>query len=179
MSAIYAYALTFIVVYWCIKMETGRSHLGGSVAHSKGKSGESVVTILMFLCGSPRSWASIERTNHMLVIMGPVSLVVGCQQKLDFSSLLHWLLWERSCVWTHESVSYRAIDCVGSPFSQRQWIYSNLLTTARKVTTYGDRLQEAYAGYIWTGVGSVRVVLIGFSPTGCTSIQIVTTLEYK
>jgi hypothetical protein len=179
MSAIYAYALTFIGVYWCIKMETRRSHLGGSVAHSKGKSGESVVTILMFLCGSPRPWASIERTNHMLVIMGPVSLVVGCQQKLDFSSLLHWLLWERSWVWTHESVSYRAMDCVRSPSSRRQWIYSNLLTTARKVTTYGDHLQEAYAGHIWTGVGSIHVVLIGFFPTGCTSIRIVVTLEYK
>jgi hypothetical protein len=115
----------------------------------------------------------------MLVIMGPVSLVVGCQQKLDFVSLLHWLLWERSWVWTRESINYRAIDYVGSPSSWRQWIYSNLLTTARKVTTYGDRLQEAYAGYIWTGVGSVRVVLIGFSPTGCTSIRIIATLEYK
>jgi hypothetical protein len=36
------------------KMETGRDHLGGSVEHSEGKSGESVVTIPRFLCGSPR-----------------------------------------------------------------------------------------------------------------------------
>jgi hypothetical protein len=28
--------------------------LGGSVEHSKGKGGESVVSILRFLCGSPR-----------------------------------------------------------------------------------------------------------------------------
>jgi hypothetical protein len=34
------------------KMETGRGHLGESVKHSKGKGGESVVVILMFLCGS-------------------------------------------------------------------------------------------------------------------------------
>jgi hypothetical protein len=27
--------------------------------------------------------------------MGPVSLVAGCQHKLDFFSLLHWLFWER------------------------------------------------------------------------------------
>jgi hypothetical protein len=33
-------------------METGRGHLGGSVEHSKGKGGESVVAILSFLCGS-------------------------------------------------------------------------------------------------------------------------------
>jgi hypothetical protein len=42
--------------YWILifdKMEIERSHLGGSVEHSKGKSGESVVAILRFLCGSP------------------------------------------------------------------------------------------------------------------------------
>jgi hypothetical protein len=36
------------------KMEIGHGHLGGSVEHSEGKGGESVVTILRFLCGSPR-----------------------------------------------------------------------------------------------------------------------------
>jgi hypothetical protein len=35
------------------KIETGRGQLGGLVEHSKGKGGESVVAILMFLCGSP------------------------------------------------------------------------------------------------------------------------------
>jgi hypothetical protein len=43
--------------YWILmldQMETGRGHLGGSVKHSEGKSGESVVGILRFLCGSPR-----------------------------------------------------------------------------------------------------------------------------
>jgi hypothetical protein len=34
-------------------METGQGHLGGSVEHSEGKDGESVVAILSFLCGSP------------------------------------------------------------------------------------------------------------------------------
>jgi hypothetical protein len=52
----------------------------------------------------------------MLVFMGPVSLVVNCQQKLDFSPLLHWLLWERSWVRTLGSVNRRAVDYVGSPF---------------------------------------------------------------
>jgi hypothetical protein len=36
------------------KMETGQGHLEGSVKHSEGKGGESVVAILRFLCGSPR-----------------------------------------------------------------------------------------------------------------------------
>jgi hypothetical protein len=40
--------------------------------------------------GPPR--ASIERTNYMLVFMGPVSLVVGCQHKLGFSPRFNaWL----------------------------------------------------------------------------------------
>jgi hypothetical protein len=78
--------------------------------------------------------ASIERTDRMLVFMGPVSLVVGHQQKLDFFPLFHWLLWERSWVWTHRSVSQRDVDCVGSPSSWGQWICSNLLMTVRKIT---------------------------------------------
>jgi hypothetical protein len=29
---------------------------------------------------------------------------------------------------------------------------------------------KVYAGHTWTGVGSVRAVLVVFSPTGCTTI---------
>jgi hypothetical protein len=36
------------------KMEIGWSILGGSVEHSEGKGGESVVAIPRFLCGSPQ-----------------------------------------------------------------------------------------------------------------------------
>jgi hypothetical protein len=36
------------------KMETRQDHLGGSVEHSEGKGGESVVAIPMFLYGHPR-----------------------------------------------------------------------------------------------------------------------------
>jgi hypothetical protein len=50
-SAIGAYTLSFQRLM-LDKMEIGRGHLGGSVEHSKGKGGESVVTILRFLCGS-------------------------------------------------------------------------------------------------------------------------------
>jgi hypothetical protein len=43
------------------KMETRWGCLGGSVEHSEGKGGESVVAILRFLCGSPRlCWLRTE-----------------------------------------------------------------------------------------------------------------------
>jgi hypothetical protein len=45
--------------------------------------------------------------------------------------------------------------------------------------TYENSPQEAYTGRAWTGVGSVRGVLVGFSPAGCTSIRIATTLRYE
>jgi hypothetical protein len=51
-------------------------------------------------------------------VMGLVSLVDSCQQKLDFSPLLHWLFWERSWVWTRGSVKHCVVDCVGSPSSR-------------------------------------------------------------
>jgi hypothetical protein len=98
--------------------------------------------------------------------MGPVNLVVGHRQELSLRPLLHWLVWERSWVRTRGSVSRRAVDCVGSTFSQEQWDLSKSVGTSRKVATYGDRPQEVYAGHMWTGVGSVRVVLVGFPLQG-------------
>jgi hypothetical protein len=68
--------------------------------------------------------------------MGPVSLVADCQQKLIFSPLLHWLLWERSYVWTRRPVSRHAVGWVGSPSSQYQWICSNLLMTTWRLTMH-------------------------------------------
>jgi hypothetical protein len=56
---------------------------------------------------------------------------------------------------------------------------SNSIGSVLKVAIYGDRPQEAYAGRTWTGAGSVRVVLVGFSPVGCTMIQIAVTLGYE
>jgi hypothetical protein len=59
-------------------METGRGHLRGPVEHSEGKGEKSVVAILRFLYGSPHLCRlSIERTDRILVFMGPVSLVAG------------------------------------------------------------------------------------------------------
>jgi hypothetical protein len=42
--------------------------------------------------------ASIERTDRMLVFMGPVSLVVSHRQELGLQLLLHSLAWERNWV---------------------------------------------------------------------------------
>jgi hypothetical protein len=94
--------------------------------------------------------------------MSPVNLVVGHRQELGLRPLLHWMVREKSWVRTHRSVSRRAVDCVGGPFSWEQWDLSKSVGASRNVITYGDRLQEAYAGRTWTGVGSVRVVLVGF-----------------
>jgi hypothetical protein len=111
--------------------------------------------------------------------MGPVNLVAGHRQELDLRPLLHWLVRERSWVRTRGSVSQRAVDCVGSPFSREQWDLSKSVGVPRKVATYEDRPQKAYTGRTWTGVRSVRVVLVRFSPAGCTSIRIAATLRYE
>jgi hypothetical protein len=68
---------------------------------------------------------------------------------------------------------------VGSTFLQEQCIRPTLLTTTRKVATYGDCPQEVYAEHMWTGMRSIRVVFVGFSPAGCTSIRIAAILGYK
>jgi hypothetical protein len=111
--------------------------------------------------------------------MGPVSLVVYHQQKLGLSLLLHWLVWERNWVRTHGSVSRRAVDYVESPFSWEQWDPSKYVDDSWKVATYDDYPREAYVGRTWTGMGSVRVVLIRFSPAWCTSIRIAMTIGYE
>jgi hypothetical protein len=55
----------------------------------------------------------------------------------------------------------------------------NSVDDSYKVAMYGDCPQEAYIGRTWTGVGSVRVMLAGFSPAGCTSIRITATFKYE
>jgi hypothetical protein len=111
--------------------------------------------------------------------MGPVSLVACHRQKLDLSLLLHWLAWERNWVRTCGLVSRRAVDCVRSHFSQEQWDPSKSADDSWKVSTYEDYPQEAYARHMSTGMGSVCIMLVRFSPTRCTSIQITVTLGYK
>jgi hypothetical protein len=163
--------------------------LRGSVEHSERKGGESVVAISMFLCGSPRLCQL--RTEGLVPVskywmyrshagdMGPVSLVAYHRQKLSISLMLHWWAWERNWVWTHRSASRRDVNCIRSPFSREQWNPSKSIDDSWKVVIYGDCPQEAYARRTWTGVGSVHVVLIRFSPVWCTSIRITATLGYE
>jgi hypothetical protein len=65
------------------------------------------------------------------------------------------------------------------PFFSGAVTLTNSVGGSWKVATYGGRSQEVYAGRTWTGVGGVRVMLVGFSPAGCTSIRLVVTLEYE
>jgi hypothetical protein len=83
-------------------------------------------------------------------VMGPISLVAGCQQKLVFSSLPHWLLWERSWVRTHGSNDRRAVDYVGSPSSQGQWICINLLTTLWQAAIHWPHEISMVNDHTWT-----------------------------
>jgi hypothetical protein len=80
---------------------------------------------------------------------------------------------------TDPQIGRHAVNYVRSSFSQEQWLYPSLLMTSQKVAMYGDCPQEAYVGRTWTDVGSIRVILVGFCPTGCTSIRITATLEYE
>jgi hypothetical protein len=85
------------------------------------------------------------------------------------SPLLHWLSRERN--WVRTQIGQPA--CWGlcqEPFFSGAVTPSNSDGGSWKVATYGGRPQEAYTGRMLTGVGSVRVVLVGFSPAGCTSI---------
>jgi hypothetical protein len=56
---------------------------------------------------------------------------------------------------------------------------SKYVGVSRKVATYEDHLQEAYVERTWTDVESICVMLVGFSPIGCTSIRIAATLGYE
>jgi hypothetical protein len=52
---------------------------------------------------------------------------------------------------------------------EEAFVCPSLLKTSQKAETYGVSLLEAYAGCMWTSVGSIHVVLVGFSPVGCPS----------
>jgi hypothetical protein len=67
----------------------------------------------------------------------------------------------------------------GALVSWEQRICPIRLMTRRKVVIYIDYPQEAYAWCTWTGVGSVHVALIGFSPVEYISIRITVTLRYE
>jgi hypothetical protein len=98
--------------------------------------------------------------------MDPVNLVVGCQPKYDFSTLLLGLLWERSKVRTRGSVSRHVVDCVGSPSSRVQWICSNLLMTGRRVAICGPREIRIVLGHTRTECGKRVPCWSGFPLQG-------------
>jgi hypothetical protein len=141
-----------------------------------------------FLCNSPRLCRL--RTEGLVPMskywtyrshagdMGLVSLVVCCRQVLGSSALLQWLCWERNWGGSHRPLS-RAESWSREHFFSGAVHLSNPIDDSRKVAMYGDHPQEAYAGHTWTGVGSVHVVLVEFSPAGCTSIRIAVTLVYE
>jgi hypothetical protein len=56
---------------------------------------------------------------------------------------------------------------------------SNAVNISQKVATYGDCSPEVYVGRTWTGVGSVRVMLVRFFSPGCILIRIAVTLGYE
>jgi hypothetical protein len=60
------------------------------------------------------------------------------------SPLLHWLAQERKWVRTRGSVIWRAMDYVGSPFSQERWVYSTLSMTHERLL-YVDHMR-----YVWS-----------------------------
>jgi hypothetical protein len=110
--------------------------------------------------------------------MGPVSLVVCHQQVLGLSALHQWLCWQRNWDSSHRPLSRAERWCREHFFSGAVHL-SNHVDDSWRVATYGYRPQEAYIGHTWTGMGSVRTVLVGFSPAECTSIRITATLEYE
>jgi hypothetical protein len=84
------------------KMETRRGHLGVTVEHSEGKSGESVVAISRFLCGSPqlcrlRTEGLVPMSKYWTYRshagdIGPISLVAYCRQMFGFlHCFIGWL----------------------------------------------------------------------------------------
>jgi hypothetical protein len=106
--------------------------------------------------------ASIERINHMLVFMGPVSLIVGHQHELGLCLLLHWLAQERNWVQTHGSVGQRAVDYFGSPFSREQWDPSKSVGVSKKVAICGPREIYMVLDYMRTECGKRVACWSGF-----------------
>jgi hypothetical protein len=141
-----------------------------------------------FLCGSPclcRLWTEglVPVSKYWMYRshagdVGPVSLVVCHQQVLGLSALLQWLCWEKNWGESRGPLS-RAERWSRKHFFSGAVHPSNPIDNSWKVATYGDRPQEAYAGRTWTGMGSIHVVLVGFSSAGCTSIRIAVTLRYE
>jgi hypothetical protein len=81
------------------------------------------------LAPASKYWTYRSHVGNMSLI----SLVVYRQQRVPLLPLLQQLAWERKWVWTHGSISHRAVDYVKSSFSQEQWLCPQLLMTSWKV----------------------------------------------
>jgi hypothetical protein len=101
-----------------------------------------------------------------VVDMCPISLVVYHQQRVALVPLLQWLAWERNWLRTRGSVSRRAVNFVGSPFSQEQWLCPSLLTTSWKVAICGPREIRMVEGHTRTEHKKRVVCWSGFSLQG-------------
>jgi hypothetical protein len=112
------------------------------------------------------SRASIECIDRMLVLLGLVSLIVCHQQREVFPPLLQWLAQERNWVWTHGSVSRRAVKSVRRPFSREQWLCPSLLMTVHRVAICGPREIRMVLNHTWTERGKRVVCWSGFSLQG-------------
>jgi hypothetical protein len=86
-------------------------------------------------CWTYRSYAGVYGSSK------PSSLL---STDVWLSPLLHWLTRERNWVRTRRSSSRRAVDCVGSHFSQEQWLCLALSMTCEGLL-YVDHVR-----YVWS-----------------------------
>jgi hypothetical protein len=63
----------------------------------------------------------------------------------------------------------------GALFLGSSWVPPTLLVAYERL----PRMGITHRKRTWTGVRSVRVMFVEFSPTGCTSIRIAATLRYE
>jgi hypothetical protein len=125
---------------------------------------------------SPR--VSIERTDRMLIFMGPASLIAGYQQ---MSAFLHcfigWLRREAGYGTTDRSAGVlwivsEALFLGSSDYVQRCRRLVKGCYALNAWDTYGI---EPYVDWAWKAYG----VLVRFSPAAYTSIRITATLRYE
>jgi hypothetical protein len=109
------------------------------------------------------------------MIMDPVNLVAGYQQMLGFTPTTS-LVGSGEKLGTDPRIGQSA--CCGLC---REPFFSGTVALLNYVGDYakGCHVRGAYAGHTWTGAGNVHVMLVGFSPAGCTSIRIAVTLRYE
>ncbi len=131
------------------KIETGRGHLGGSVEHSEGKGGESVVAILRFLCGSPcpcrlrttSFWPRWQALSCVLtacrVLWGPISRVAFVTTMSNRTSLLCVVLllleggWGVWCV--GQVLPLQGVHWFKSPWHSQIWVTACPLLSSRSM----------------------------------------------